>query len=58
VDHLHEHFLDPVRIKDGRYVAPERPGYSIEMYPESLETFEFPTGDAWASRQRSAPLER
>jgi L-fuconate dehydratase len=51
VDHLHEHFLDPVRIKDGRYVPPERPGYSIEMYPESLEEFEFPTGNAWATTE-------
>jgi len=42
VDHLHEHFLDPVRIKNGRYVPPEKPGYSIEMHPESLETFGFP----------------
>jgi L-fuconate dehydratase len=57
VDHLHEHFLDPVRIKDGRYVPPERPGYSIEMYPESLDTHEFPTGSAWVSRE-GAPLER
>jgi L-fuconate dehydratase len=53
VDHLHEHFLDPVRIKDGRYVPPERPGYSIEMYPESLEEFEFPTGSAWSAQERS-----
>jgi L-fuconate dehydratase len=53
VDHLHEHFLDPVRIKNGRYVPPERPGYSIEMYPESLEAFEFPTGSAWASAERT-----
>src|SRR5215204_5623027 len=57
VDHLHEHFLDPVRIKGGRYVPPERPGYSIEMYPESLDTHEFPTGSAWVSRE-GAPLER
>jgi L-fuconate dehydratase len=53
VDHLHEHFLDPARIIDGRYVPPERPGYSIEMYPEPLETYEFPTGSAWAVRERS-----
>jgi L-fuconate dehydratase len=50
VDHLHEHFLEPVRIKDGRYMPPERPGYSIEMYPESLKAFEFPTGSTWAAR--------
>ena len=53
VDHLHEHFLDPVRIKDGRYMPPERPGYSIEMYPESLEAFEFPKGSSWVARERS-----
>ncbi|HSK99757.1 MAG TPA: L-fuconate dehydratase [Rubrobacteraceae bacterium] len=51
VDHLHEHFIDPVRIKDGRYVPPERPGYSIEMHPESLEEFEFPIGSAWATER-------
>jgi L-fuconate dehydratase len=55
VDHLHEHFFDPVRIKDGRYMPPERPGYSIEMYPESLEAFEFPTGSAWAAAERMIP---
>jgi L-fuconate dehydratase len=54
VDHLHEHFLDPVRIKNGRYVPPERPGYSIEMYPESLEEFGFPEGNAWTASERSA----
>jgi len=47
VEHLHEHFLDPVRIRDGRYVAPQAPGYSITMRPESLHEFEYPTGPAW-----------
>lgn len=31
VDHLHEHFLDPVVIKNGAYMPPSLPGYSIEM---------------------------
>ena len=53
VDHLHEHFLDPVRIKDGHYMPPERPGYSIEMYLESLEKHEFPTGTSWAAEEQS-----
>ena len=44
VDHLHEHFVDPVKIKDGRYVPPERPGYSIEMWPESLKGLRVPQG--------------
>lgn len=47
VDHLHEHFLDPVVIRDGRYLPPQQPGYSITMRPESLDTFEFPQGPAW-----------
>jgi L-fuconate dehydratase len=55
VDHLHEHFLDPVKIKDGRYIPPTAPGYSIEMYPESLEEFEFPKGSSWAAAERSIP---
>jgi L-fuconate dehydratase len=47
VDHLHEHFVDPVRIVNGRYAAPTQPGYSIEMKPASLDAYEFPQGAAW-----------
>jgi L-fuconate dehydratase len=47
VDELHEHFVDPVRIRNGRYLVPEAPGYSIEMRPESLAEFAFPDGPAW-----------
>lgn len=47
VDHLHEHFLDPVVIKNARYMPPTAPGYSITMRPESLNAFEFPNGTAW-----------
>jgi L-fuconate dehydratase len=47
VDHLHEHFVDPVQTKNGRYVAPKAPGYSIEMKPESLKEYAFPNGAAW-----------
>ena len=49
VEHLHEHFLDPVRIRDGRYVAPLAPGFSITMRPASLTEFEYPIGPAWRS---------
>jgi len=41
VDHLHEHFVDPVVLRDGRYVPPTRPGYSTEMKPASLDAHEF-----------------
>jgi L-fuconate dehydratase len=47
VDHLHEHFLDPVRIVRGRYQLPTRPGYSIEMKPESLAAYDFVNGSIW-----------
>jgi len=48
VDHLHEHFVEPVVIREGHYMPPKRPGYSIEMHAESLRQFEFPNGPAWA----------
>ena len=48
VDHLHEHFADPVRMRDGRYLPPEKPGYSAEIKRESLEEYRFPGGPAWA----------
>ena len=47
VDHLHEHFLDPVVIRDARYVLPSRPGYSAQMRPESLARYRFPDGEEW-----------
>jgi L-fuconate dehydratase len=51
VDHLHEHFVHPVRIANARYQAPLEPGYSIEMKPESLDAHEFPGGRAWKERE-------
>jgi L-fuconate dehydratase len=47
VDHLHEHFTDPVIVRDGRYRLPERPGYSVEMKPSSIAGYSFPDGPAW-----------
>jgi L-fuconate dehydratase len=47
VDHLHEHFTDPVRTRGGRYLVPSAPGYSATMRPESIAEFAFPDGPAW-----------
>jgi L-fuconate dehydratase len=47
VDHLHEHFVTPVRIERGHYLVPPEPGYSIEVLPESLRRFRFPDGEVW-----------
>jgi L-fuconate dehydratase len=41
VDHLHEHFLEPCVIRDAAYMPPQRPGYSIEMKPETLVQYRF-----------------
>ncbi|MBK8050365.1 MAG: L-fuconate dehydratase [Anaerolineales bacterium] len=47
VDHLHEHFVAPVVVRNGHYMAPLAPGYSIEMKPQSLREYAYPNGPAW-----------
>ena len=49
VEHLHQHFVDPVVIRNGCYVPPQAPGYSVTMRPESIREFEFPTGSVWST---------
>jgi L-fuconate dehydratase len=48
VDQLHEHFLDPVVIRRGRYAVPTAAGYSITMLPSSLERYAYPHGPEWS----------
>jgi L-fuconate dehydratase len=48
VDHLHEHFADPVVVRGGRYLAPRRPGFSAQMHAATLERYAFPGGPVWA----------
>jgi L-fuconate dehydratase len=47
VDHLHEHFVDPVRVVSGRYLAPTRPGAGTELRPGTASDFGFPAGPVW-----------
>jgi L-fuconate dehydratase len=49
VDHLHQHFVDPVVMRDGRYTAPRAPGFSARMAPESMARFTYPDGEFWAA---------
>ncbi|MGW2741824.1 L-fuconate dehydratase [Streptomyces sp. NPDC001450] len=49
VDHLHEHFLTPVVIRDGHYTAPTTPGFSAAMRPESIARYTYPGGTFWAA---------
>ena len=47
VDHLHEHFRYPVRLRRAHYLLPQDAGYSAEILPESLQRYSFPSGEAW-----------
>ncbi|MER7491998.1 L-fuconate dehydratase [Streptomyces pharetrae] len=49
VDHLHDHFLDPVVIRDGHYTAPTAPGFSAALRPESIARYTYPGGTFWAA---------
>ncbi|MCI3278029.1 L-fuconate dehydratase [Streptomyces cylindrosporus] len=49
VDHLHDHFQDPVVIREGHYTAPTAPGFSAAMRPESITRYTFPGGTFWAA---------
>jgi L-fuconate dehydratase len=52
VDHLHEHFEDPVLIRNARYMPPSTPGYSITIKPASRHQYRFPDGPAWSGDSR------
>jgi L-galactonate dehydratase len=57
VDHLHEHFFNPSVIKDGYYVTPKEPGYSVEMKPESMDRFSYPGGEGgWWRSEEARPI--
>ncbi|GAA0553686.1 mandelate racemase [Paractinoplanes ferrugineus] len=49
VDHLHEHFVDPVVIRAGAYQLPTAPGFSAALRPETLQRFAYPDGPVWAA---------
>ncbi len=51
VDHLHEHFEHPVVIKNGHYMVPTTPGFSITMKSKSLDEYEFPMGEKWVEKR-------
>ncbi|MFH8798627.1 L-fuconate dehydratase [Streptomyces sp. NPDC017936] len=55
VGHLHDHFLDPVVIRDGHYTAPTAPGFSAAMRPESIARYTYPGGAFWAADPATNP---
>jgi len=58
VDHLHEHFTDPVVLKNGCYQVPTKSGYSSQIKEESLKAYEYPTGSEWESMFQKGIYER
>jgi len=51
-DHLHEHFVDHLRVEQARYRLPTMPGYSITMTDQSLADYEYPHGTVWRARNQ------
>jgi L-fuconate dehydratase len=49
VDHLHEHFVDPVVVRDGHYVAPTAAGLGARMHPDSVAAYRYPDGPQWTT---------
>ncbi len=49
VDHLHEHFTDPVVVEAGRYRAPKGPGAGARMLDASIAEYRYPDGPAWTA---------
>lgn len=47
VDHLHEHFVHPVVIKNAHYMPPMEAGYSSEMKQDSINDYQYPGGGKW-----------
>ena len=43
-----EHFRNPIEIQQGRYMAPTAPGYSVDLWPDSMADHEYPNGREWA----------
>jgi L-fuconate dehydratase len=57
VDHLHEHFVEPVRVQRGRYRAPESPGGGAQLRAQSIADFSFPGGTVWRTAPTSVRTE-
>jgi L-fuconate dehydratase len=55
VDHLHEHFVDPVVMRRGRYLVPQTPGYSTTIKNESRIAYRYPDGPVWTGLRNQWP---
>lgn len=54
IDFLQDVFLDPLEVRGGHYVAPQNPGWGLEMDEAFIERHRFPDGEVW--RDRPGPI--
>ena len=47
VEHLQEHFENPVKIRNGNYQLPETIGIGLKIKKESIEKYIYPEGYYW-----------
>ena len=57
VEHVHflqdEVFIEPVKLEQGAYVTPKRPGWGLELQAHFVAKHTYPTGSVWAGREDS-----
>lgn len=53
IDHLQEHFVHDLVVKNGKYIAPAHVGFGMEMKEESLAQFEYPHGNYWSKEYKN-----
>ena len=49
VQHLHDHYVDPLVVKDGRYWPSDVPGNSQEILEATRQDYAYPDGIIWGS---------
>ena len=52
IDHLQEHFTEPLVFKNAKYIAPTGLGLGLEMKAETLDEYEYPNGRYWSSTEQ------
>lgn len=58
VDHLHEHFFHPAVVRNGHIVTPTAPGYSVQIKPSAVESYQYPDGSWWKSPEAEGIVNR
>ena len=49
-------FIEPIKVKDGRYIAPDAYGWGLEMKNEFFKSHTYPTGSIWKDRVESGSI--